>query len=80
MGPDGDQAAFVGHGVGLDLDELPVVTERGRWRLTEGMVIAIEPKMVFPGQGAVGVENTWLITADGIERLTSGTDEVTCVG
>src|SRR6185369_9875851 len=71
MGPPGDQARFVGHGVGLELDELPVLAPGFKAPLREGMTIAIEPKFVFPGQGAVGIENTFLVTAQGGEKLTS---------
>jgi Xaa-Pro aminopeptidase len=72
MGPPGDQARFVGHGVGLELDELPVLAPGFKAPLREGQTIAVEPKFVFPGQGAVGIENTFLVTAQGGEKLTSG--------
>jgi len=64
------QAKFVGHGVGLEINEPPVLTARSKEVLQAGMVIAYEPKFVFPEVGAVGVENTFLITADGMEKLT----------
>jgi Xaa-Pro aminopeptidase len=72
MGPPGDQARFVGHGVGLELDELPVLAPGFKAPLREGMTVAIEPKFVFPGKGAVGIENTFVVTAKGGEKLTSG--------
>jgi Xaa-Pro aminopeptidase len=72
MGPPGDQARFVGHGVGLELDELPVLAPGYKAPLREGQTIAIEPKFVFPGKGAVGIENTFVVTANGGEKLTSG--------
>jgi Xaa-Pro aminopeptidase len=71
MGPPGDQARFVGHGVGLELDELPVLAPGFKAPLREHQVIALEPKFVFPGQGAVGVENTYAVTARGGDKLTS---------
>jgi Xaa-Pro dipeptidase len=71
MGPPGDQARFVGHGVGLELDELPVLAPGMKAPLREGMTIAVEPKFVFPGQGAVGIENTFVVTAKGGEKLTA---------
>jgi len=40
------------------------------------MVIAFEPKFVLPGIGAVGIENTYLITDSGIEKLTVGEEEI----
>lgn len=66
----GQQAQFVGHGLGLQINELPVLTGRSRDVLAQGMVIAFEPKFVLSGVGAVGVENTYLVTADGVENLT----------
>ena len=74
MGSPGDQARFVGHGVGLELDELPVLAPGFEAPLQAGQVIAVEPKFVFPGLGAVGVENTWAVAAGGGERLTALAD------
>jgi Xaa-Pro aminopeptidase len=64
------QAKFVGHGVGIEINELPVLTERSKDALQPGMVFAYEPKFVLPAIGAVGNENTYLITDSGIEKLT----------
>jgi len=64
-----DQVKFVGHGVGIELDELPVIAHGFSAPLEEGMVFALEPKFVFP-DGAVGVENSYLVTKDGLEKLT----------
>ena len=77
MGPPGDQARFVGHGIGLELDELPVLAPGFEAPLLAGQAVAVEPKFVFPGIGAVGIENSWVVAEDGGERLTSGgPDEV----
>ncbi|MBP3350139.1 MAG: aminopeptidase P family protein [Bacteroidaceae bacterium] len=70
------QAGFVGHGVGIEINESPVLAPRSRDVLEAGNVIAFEPKFVIPGTGAVGIENTYLITADGIENLTDFTEEI----
>jgi Xaa-Pro aminopeptidase len=70
MGPLGDQSRFVGHGVGLELDEPPVLAPGFEAPLQAGQVVAVEPKFVFPGLGAVGVENTWVVAAGGGEKLT----------
>jgi len=43
------------------------------------MVFAFEPKAVYPGLGAVGVENTWVVASDGIHRLTHPSDELIVV-
>ena len=70
------QAGFVGHGVGIEINESPVLAPRSRDVLEAGNVIAVEPKFVIPGTGAVGIENTYLITTDGIENLTNFTEEI----
>jgi Xaa-Pro aminopeptidase len=79
MGPPGDQARFVGHGVGLELDEPPVLAPGSRVPLRAGQTVAVEPKFVFPGRGAVGIENTWVVTESGGERLTTLGDELMVV-
>ena len=77
MGPPGDQARFVGHGVGLELDELPVLAPGSKASLEAGQTLAIEPKFVFPGVGAVGIENTYVVTDRGGEKLTAAVpDEI----
>ena len=70
------QAQFVGHGLGLQINEMPVLMGRSRDVLEEGMVIAFEPKFVLPGVGAVGIENTYLVTATGVECLTPAPEEI----
>lgn len=64
------QAKFVGHGVGLEINEPPVLTPRSKELLEPNIVFALEPKFVIPEVGAVGIENTYLVTNDGIEKLT----------
>lgn len=64
------KAAFVGHGLGIQINEMPVLTGKSRDQFKENMLIAFEPKFVIPNIGAVGVENTYLITKDGVENLT----------
>ena len=64
------QAGFVGHGVGLEINEAPVLAPRSKEVLQAGMVFALEPKFVIPTVGAVGVENTFLVTDNGVEKLT----------
>jgi Xaa-Pro dipeptidase len=70
MGYPGERAKFVGHGVGLELDELPVLAPKFRRPLEEGNVIAIEPKFIFPGRGIVGIENTYAVGKVDCEKLT----------
>lgn len=77
MGMPGEQARFVGHGVGLELDEFPILAQGFKVPLKAGHVIAIEPKFVFPGKGAVGIENTFLVTDNGGLKLTDIPDDIT---
>ena len=70
LGPPGLQTRFIAHGVGLELNELPFLAQGQAYPLEEGMTFAVEPKIVFPGEGAVGLENTVLVTHDGYEILT----------
>ncbi|NOU73534.1 M24 family metallopeptidase [Paenibacillus sp. LMG 31458] len=70
MGYGADQVKFLGHGIGLEIDELPVLAKGFKYPLAPGMVIAIEPKFTFPGRGVVGIEDTYLITENGYEKLT----------
>lgn len=76
MGYGDNQSRFVGHGVGLELDELPILTTRSDMTLKEGMVIAVEPKFFFGDRGGVGIENTWVITKDGCRNLTADSDDI----
>lgn len=78
MGFGAGQVQYLGHGIGLELDELPVLTG-SNFELEPGMVLAIEPKFVLPGRGAVGVENSWVVTTDGVERLTLAPEEIVLV-
>lgn len=70
------QAKFVGHGIGLQINELPVLTPRSKESLQPNMVFALEPKFVIPGVGAVGIENSFLVTETGIEKLTLFEEEI----
>ena len=54
LGYGNRRLGFCGHGVGLELDEYPVIAKGGKALLAPGMVIAIEPKFNFPGEGVVG--------------------------
>lgn len=67
----GQQARFVGHGVGLELDELPVIARGTGQKLEERMVFALEPKFIFPGLGVSGIEDTFVVRPDRLEQLTS---------
>ena len=70
MGFGNRRANFLGHGVGLQIDEPPVIAEGFDEPLAGGMVLALEPKKGVPGVGMVGSENTYLVTPDGGRSLT----------
>lgn len=70
------QAKFVGHGVGLEINEPPVLAPRSKEILEAGMTIAVEPKFVLPGIGAVGIENTYIVRNDRLEKITGCEEEL----
>ena len=70
MGCGAQRIRFVGHGIGLELDEYPFLAEGQPLKLQAGMTVALEPKLVFPGKGVVGIENTHVVTEKGLEQLT----------
>ncbi|MBO7316179.1 MAG: aminopeptidase P family protein [Paludibacteraceae bacterium] len=70
------QAKFIGHGVGLQINELPVLTPRSKELLETNMIFALEPKYVIPGVGAVGIENSFLVTENGLEKITQFEEEI----
>jgi Xaa-Pro aminopeptidase len=78
MGWGENQVSFLGHGVGLDLDEFPVLAEGFEMPLAPGHVIAVEPK-VFLADGPVGVENTYVVTAGDARNLTPGPEDIRVV-
>lgn len=69
-----EKVSFIGHGVGLELDELPVIANGIETPLEEGMVFALEPKFIFPGEGTVGIEDTFVVETKRLKQLT-GFDE-----
>ena len=75
MGVD-QKAKFIGHGIGLEINEMPVLAPRLKQELESGMVFALEPKIVLPGIGPVGIENSWAVTTDGLEKLTLCKEEI----
>ena len=71
-----DPVPFVGHGVGLELDEWPVIVRNSETILREGMVIALEPKIVFPDEGVVGIESTFVVEKNGMKKLNRFPDTI----
>jgi Xaa-Pro aminopeptidase len=76
MGAGSQRVRFLGHGVGMEIDELPILAPGFDEPLEAGNVIAVEPKFVFPGRGAVGIENMYAVTADGFETMTTAPEEL----
>ena len=73
MGMEPNQARFLGHSIGLELDETPVVAPSFDRPLPVGGTMAIEPKVIH-ADGAIGVEDCWVRTVDGMSCLSSGDD------
>ena len=61
---------FLGHGIGLLIDEIPVIAKGFKEPLQEGMVFALEPKKGIKNIGMVGIENTFIVTSKGGECIT----------
>jgi Xaa-Pro dipeptidase len=73
MGVDDNKVSFIGHGVGLELDELPVFYSKGP-DLQQGNVLACEPKIITPGREVLGIEDTYAITSSGNRSLSHAPD------
>ena len=76
MNCGGAQVKFLGHGVGLHIDEFPVIAKGFDEPMEAGMVLAVEPKAGIEGVGMVGIENTFVVTADGGESVTGDGREI----
>lgn len=79
MGLGKNKVFFVGHGIGLAIDEYPVLANGFDLPLEEGMTLAIEPKIGISGFGMVGVENTFEVTTDGGKCLTGDNFDILCI-
>ncbi len=79
MGYGEEKVKFIGHGVGLHIDEIPVIAPGFNQPLVENTVIALEPKCGVSGVGMVGVEETFLVSGGSAECLTGGADEIMVV-
>ena len=76
MGYGEGKVGFIGHGLGLEINELPVITPRHKMLLQEGMVFAFEPKFIIPGEGAIGIEVDFIVRRHGLERVTDTSIDV----
>lgn len=70
MGYENRTVKFLGHGIGLLIDETPVIAKGFNEPIEEGMVFAVEPKKGIKGVGMVGIENTFIVTKNGGECIT----------
>jgi Xaa-Pro dipeptidase len=78
MALGGNKVHFAGHGIGLAVDEYPVLAKGFDEPLETGMTLAVEPKIGIPGLGMVGVENTFEVTPGGGRSLTGEEDGIIC--
>jgi Xaa-Pro aminopeptidase len=76
MGCDDQRVRFVGHGVGLEIDEYPFLAQGQSLSLKEGMVFALEPKAIIAGKGVVGIENTHVVTSEGLKQLSAFDEQI----
>ena len=67
----GGQIPFLGHGVGLELSEPPVITRNSNYKISEGNVIALEPKLIYPNEMVIGSENTYVVRKNKCEQITN---------
>ncbi|UWG95351.1 Xaa-Pro peptidase family protein [Dehalobacter sp. DCM] len=79
MGYGKRQVKFLGHGIGLNVDELPVIANGFDLPLQQNMVIALEPKKGIQNVGMVGVEDTYTVTPNGGNCLTGGGSDIIIV-
>jgi len=70
MGFGDRRVKFLGHGIGLLIDELPVIAEGFNEPLEKGMVFAVEPKRGIANIGMVGIENTFIVNSRGGKSIT----------
>ena len=70
MGFGSRKVKFLGHGIGLTIDEMPVIANGFDEPIQEGMVFAVEPKKGIPRVGMVGIENTFVVTPQGGRNIT----------
>ncbi len=76
MGIGPERIRFVGHGIGVELDEYPFLAAGQKLKLRAGMTLALEPKLIFPEKGVVGIENTHVVTDQGLHQLGHFQNEI----
>ena len=76
MGAGENRVKFFGHGIGVELDEFPIIAEIMDIELKSGMAVAMEPKAFLKSPGPVGAENTYFVTDGKCERLCQAPMEI----
>jgi Xaa-Pro aminopeptidase len=76
LGIPGHQVSFVGHGIGLELVEPPLIAHGKRTVLKPGMTFALEPKIVFENRFIAGIESVFLVTESGARRISQVPPEI----
>ncbi len=71
MGFGKEKVPFIGHGIGLEVDELPILSPQSPHSLEEGMAFTLEPRLKYPGIGIIGFEDDYVVRANGLERVTT---------
>jgi Xaa-Pro dipeptidase len=70
LGPEGYKVIFIGHGIGLELVENPIIAKDKESRLEPGMTFSLEPKMVFENEFSAGIESVFLVTETGFRLIS----------
>lgn len=80
LGPNGYKVTFVGHGIGMELIEGPILAKNRHMPLVPGMTFALEPKLVYKDEFMVGVESVFRVTETGTSLISKVPVEVFIVG
>jgi Xaa-Pro aminopeptidase len=70
LGPPGYKVSFIGHGIGLELIEKPIISAKSQVLLRAGMIFAIEPKLVYLDEFATGIESIFRVTETGYRMIS----------
>ena len=70
LGPPGYKVSFIGHGIGLELIEKPIISAKSQVLLQAGMIFAIEPKLVYLDEFATGIESIFRVTETGYRMIS----------
>jgi Xaa-Pro aminopeptidase len=71
LGPPGYKVSFVGHGIGMELIEPPILAKGKDTVLVPGMTFALEPKLVKKDAFMVGIESVFEVTESGIRMIST---------